>query len=206
MIVKTWPINRLQLYYLATWRGGRDTCGGRAARRPCTRAWAASRGRASRTPASRGWTSSRHTTAQFASTVFQDLGLMYFRYFDLQCRVPSASPGVWRCRACRSGRRGDSSPCPPPAPAPGPCRPPPGSGAEQPPVLVSISDDVIYGRTPLISQELTHGCDGKHEAARGEHGDHDQWPVSPPASGQTGTDGAITGVSSPQQWPPSIPR
>ena len=26
-----------------------------------------------------------------------------------------------------------------------------------------------------------------------------QWPVSPPASGQTGTDGAITGVSSPRQ-------
>ena len=64
------------------------------------------------------------------------------------------SPGVWRCRACRSGRRGDSSPCPPPAPAPGPCRPPPGSGAEQPPVLVSISDDVIYGRTPLRSSPM----------------------------------------------------
>ena len=102
---------------------------------------------------------------------------MYLRYFDLQCPVPSVSPGVWRCRACRSGRRGDSSPCPPPAPAPGPCRPPPGSGAEQPPVLFSISDDVIYGRTPSISQELTYGCDGKHEAARGEHGDHDQCPV-----------------------------
>ena len=111
--------------------------------------------------------------AQFASAVFQGLGLIYF---NLHCPVCHLGCGGvqhvaaveevtvlrvphQRQRPVSAGRhlaRDQSSrrSC-------------------------IIIDDVIYGQTPSISQELTYGCDGEHEAARGEHGDHDQCQCPP---------------------------